>query len=295
MTKAGELVRFGSETNWSSIVHQQDFSMLLVKNDGTLWHWGILTNWNWKTKWPGLQSFTPYRLGTESNWAEIFLADHELCLRKTDGSIWTRWYTHMDNEKQTIKLEPGFSMQRSALADHGKWLTTATTLVGLGFRLCVCENGTFRICADQKLNEQSHAYDWTPVNLQLGKDTNWLGMAGRDQKIVTLKNDGTLWLWAFHHDNWRAWNPELDEREMLEAIPVRLGTHSDWIGVASTDGGIISLAADGSLWYWPLESAGYFSDTVNRRFLDNGHSHFEPLFDISRKPEFLANIFGKSD
>ena len=91
------------------------------------------------------------------------------------------------------------------------------------------------------------------MDLQLGKETNWLAVAGTAQKIVTLKDDGTLWLWNFYHDNHRGWDPERDEREMLDVKPVRLGTHADWIAIAAADGGIISLAADGSLWYWPLE------------------------------------------
>ena len=51
-------------------------------------------------------------------------------------------------------------------------------------------------------------------------------------------------------------------------------------------GHIVSLAADGGLWYWPLERPEYY---------DSGNRKFEPLLDIPRKPVFLGNIFGKSD
>jgi hypothetical protein len=127
--------------------------------------------------------------------------------------------------------------------------------------------------------------------LQFGKDTNWLAVAGRDAKVVTLKNDGTLWLWNFYHDSLRGWDPKRDEREMLDSKPVHLGTHSDWIAIATADGGIISLAADGSLWYWPLESAQDFMAEI---YGDNGNNS-GPLLYVSRKPQFLGNIFGKAD
>jgi hypothetical protein len=296
LSKAGALTRFGGETKWSSIAGQ-NLSMLLVKNDGTLWRWGVRTNWNWKTEWPGLQSFTPYRLGTESNWAEMFLADGQPCLRKTDGSVWTTWDSGGTN-RQTIKLEPGFRVERAALFEHGNWRSTTRIWSGLSYRLGVCDDGTFRIRAEEKLNSRSHSYEWAAADLQFGKGTNWLGVAGRGEKIVTLKNDGTLWLWPFHHDWRRGWYPEREERELLDVNPVRLGTHSDWIGVASAHGGVVSLAADGSLWYWPLAGnvAEFMSGIGGNIYWDSdSNSYLQPWLDISRKPQLLGNVFGKAD
>jgi hypothetical protein len=295
MSKAGDLVRFGSETNWNSVV-QHGLSMLLVKNDGTLWHWGIRTNWNGKTEWPGLQSFTPRRLGTGSNWAEVFLADNQTCIRQIDGSVWKTWVDRQSSQ-QTKELEPDFSIQRMENFEYGKWRSTTAIWSGLSYRLGIRDDGTFRIWADQKLNQQSHSFEWSAVDLQFGKSTNWLAVAGRGEKIVTLNDDGTLWLWNFYHNNWRGWDTERDEQAMLGTIPVRLGTHADWIAIASAEGGIISLAVDGSLWYWPLESASHFaSDFGNGVFWDNrSNTYLEPLLDISRKPQPLGNIFGKEN
>ena len=297
-TKPGGLVRFGSETNWSSLA-RNGLPILLVKSDGTLWQWGV-TNWNYSktNEWPGFRAFTPYRLGTESNWAEVFLFGYEPCLRKTDGSVWTslnyyHWNSWNDYQKQTLELEPGFSVGCAMLLEHGKWRSTTSTRSGLSYQLGVRSDGTFRIWADQRLNSQSHYYEWTAVDLQFGKDTNWLAGAGSHEKAITLKNDGTLWLWNFHHDDWRGVYANRDEREMLDVKPVRLGTHADWIAIAGIDGGIISLAADGSFWYWPLERPSYFYQFYSDGNGDN--SHFEPLLDISRKPQFLGNIFGKPD
>ena len=296
MTKAGDLVRFGGETNWSSIAWH-GASMLLVKDDCTLWRWGT-TNWNWKKEWPGLRSFTPYRLGTESNWAGTFLADNQPCIRKTDGSVWTTWNSG-DTNRQTIKLEPGFRVERVSSLEHGgQWRSTTRIWSGLSYRLGVRDDGTFRIRAEEKLNSRSRSYEMVTVDLQFGKSTNWLGVAGRGEKVVTLKDDGTLWLWNFHHDNRRGWDTERDEREILDVNPVRLGTHSDWIGVASAHGGVVSLAADGSLWYWPLaENVPEFMSGIggNIYWDSDSNTYFQPWLDISRKPQPLGNVFGKTD
>ena len=194
ITKAGDLVQFSKETNWNSIV-PMGLSMLLVKNDRTLWRWGG-TNWNWKNEWPGLRSFTPQRLGMESNWAKVFLADGQTFLFRTNGSVWTT-SIHGGKNQQTIELEPGFPIERTSLFENGKWRGTTMIRGGLSYILGVRDDGTFCIMADQKLNQPSNYYEWTEVDLQFGTDTNWLGAAGRGEKVVTLKDDGSLWLWNF--------------------------------------------------------------------------------------------------
>jgi alpha-tubulin suppressor-like RCC1 family protein len=289
MVKAGDLVQFGSETNWSSVVPIY-FAMLLVKSDGTLWRWGV-TNLNYnRDEWPDLRSFTPKRLGTDTNWSEVFLEGGQFYFRKNDGRLWTTWIQG-GNNPQTNELAPGFLIERTSLFEHGKRHSTTRIWSGLSYELGIRNDGTFRIWADEKLNQKSRYYEPEPVDLQFGKDTNWLAVAGRDAKVVTLKNDGTLWLWNFYHDSLRGWDPKRDEREMLDSKPVHLGTHSDWIAIATADGGIISLAADGSLWYWPLESAQDFMAEI---YGDNGNNS-GPLLYVSRKPQFLGNIFGKAD
>jgi hypothetical protein len=84
---------------------------------------------------------------------------------------------------------------------------------------------------------------------------------------------------------------------MQEVKPARLGTHTDWVAIASAEGGIVSLAADGSLWYWPLSSGdSYMSNTgLIRLFQDNRSESFQPLLDVSRKPQLIANVLNDAD
>lgn len=286
VTKAGDLVRFGSETNWSSLA-SMGLPVLLLKNDGTLWFWGVTNNGdNRLHKWSGYRMTTPQRVGTESNWVEVFDVEYQLWLRKTDGSLWTDWN---GKQKPQIKVGLGYSVGCISLSQHGQWRSTTASRIGLEYYLGIRNDGTFRVWADQKLNQSSHTYELTPTDLQLGNGTNWLSVAGRGKGIVTLEDDGTLWLWNFDYAVGNYWNPEREEQEILATKPVRLGTHADWIAVASADGGIISLAADGSLWYWPLERPSYFEQIYNTGNGDG--SHFEPLLDMSRKPVALGNIF----
>ena len=298
--KPGDLVRFGSETNWSSQVWHA-YSLLLVKTDGTLWRWGPK---EWKNKtykdWPGLRAFTPQQVGTQTNWAEVFLTDNRPCLRKTDGTVWSAWpdsyYKWLIEE-----IEPGFTIQHLPYLELGIWRSTTERWDGLNCVVGIRSDGTFRFRAEQQLNKKSNAFVLTPVDYQFGTGTNWLAVAGRGENLVTLKDDGTLWVWNFYHDSRRGWDCQRDEQEMLAVKPVLLGTHTDWVAITEAPGGIVSLAADGGLWYWPLDSTRKLSSNYgnwdgNGVFWDNNNDRYlEPLLDISRKPQFLGNIFGQAD
>jgi hypothetical protein len=59
-----------------------------------------------------------------------------------------------------------------------------------------------------------------------------------------------------------------------------MGIHNDWVAIVGTGNGVVSLAADGSLWFWPDREAYEYSPM---------------LLKLPKQPQFLGNVFGKSD
>ena len=286
------LMQFGKETNWNSAV-PFGRSVLLVKNDGTLWRWSGPTNFDSNHQhWPGLRAFAPHQLGTESNWAEVFQYDYFPYLRKTDGSIWAwgrgDWNT---NQSKQIILEPELVVQSVEVPGLGKFRSMAdVSYRGLFYKVGIRGDGTLHIWAHLRSNDRSKYLLWEPTDLQIGTGTKWMAAAASGSKLVTLKDDGSLWLWGFPESPQNL-DRDQQEQEFQSAQPVRLGTHSDWVAIAGRGGSIVSLAADGSLWYWPLEHPGYYfhyHDGVMSK-------EFEPLLDIPRNPQFLANIFSNAN
>ena len=283
------LVQFGAETNWTSLA-PGDATVLLTKADGTLWRWGTIdSKYFEKTNhWPGLREFKPERLGTESNWEEVFQSSYRTYLRKTDGSVWMVGGDAYERNLHEIgsRLKVGQILPNES---HGQFRNITEIYNFLNYRVGIRDDGTFRILAHLKPveNPKLHAssFVWTNSDLQIGDGTNWLAAAGvENNKIVTLRNDGTLWLWNFEHNRILTWNPDQFEQVILKTVPVQLGTHSDWIAISGTT----ALAADGSLWAWPLWEP---QATVR-----DEHDHPIPqLLDISRKPHLLGNVFGKAD
>ena len=286
LPKPEVLARFGSETNWSSLAWIGEL-VWLTKHDGTLWRWGV-TNFNWNhDTWPGLQALTPHRLGMESNWTEVFGSDGRFFLRKNDGSIWS-WWNEFERTKNLdlIELEPGCTVASWTKFAREKYRSTAQINHGLQYKVGVRDDGTFRIWSDLRVvNSTKHhygEYQWFPTDLQIGHETNWLAVSGGyGEKLIMLKKDGTLWLWNFHRSDFGHWNDNEFEPEIQRTVPIRLGSHADWLAISSST----ALAADGSVWYWPLENSEvYYGDR-------NDTKGIHPLLDVSHKPQLLGNVF----
>lgn len=282
------LVRFGDETNWQSVTWNYWYgsrpTVLLMKKDGTLWCWSGTTNsvGEKQRKWPGLRSFQPHRLGTESDWARIMPAGDLIFIWKRDGRAWVIHRSSKPHPPQEIELEPGTVIERLESCDNLKWqsLTRCWPL-----HAAVREDGTLWTWRFLSSKPGEGLSMRPPV--QIGKDSNWVAVAGRQLGLVALKADGSIWQWDNYRDGEWGWNyyRELQSGIWLTKVsPVRLSTHTDWVALGSMMDGIVSLAADGTLWYWWNRHSAYQPE----------YAH-QPLLAPSRKPAQIENIFGRQE
>jgi hypothetical protein len=77
-----------------------------------------------------------------------------------------------------------------------------------------------------------------------------------------------LWKWEYNHHTFA---------EDFTTPPTRLGIHNAWVAIANSEGGVVSLATDGSLWFWPDPESYEFPYA---------------LLKLPKQPKFLCNIFG---
>ena len=269
------LVRFGDECDWKAAANRFH-SAFLLKSDGSLWYWGT-NRWDWHKAWPGLRGFTPERLGTNSDWTGIFAAGR-IYFRKADGQVWV--YPPFSDNQTKLPLGHNLALGRVAFLEKNQCLSMAETWFPLSSVIGVLEDGTLHILAQQGWNGR----DWASRDSRLGREGDWVTVAVHDEQMVTLKRDGSLWLWDFHWGPRSAWSAQdaLDLYRNTE--PVRLGTHSDWVAIGSMDDGAVALAADGSLWLWRFDSSYFFDSNQKPHWLA-----------VSRKPVSLGNIFGQAD
>ena len=91
-----------------------------------------------------------------------------------------------------------------------------------------------------------YAFSLKPI--KSGQETNWISAAHLfgQGALVALKSDGTLWQRGLIRGQYR-----------VNAPPTRLGIHHDWVALAAVQKGVVTLAADGSLWLWPNRGIMY--------------------------------------
>jgi hypothetical protein len=256
-----KLAQFGDETNWQQVARSWSTpSVLLLKKDSTLWRWGTnhFNGDKQPQRWPGLRAFIPYQIGTNSDWKKISTAGgYGFLAQRFDGTAWTVQIKKGGNDE----LVPATKFDQIPLEKLSR--------AGDQFGAYVRTNGTLWLWGELL----GHGHNLPEFKtMQSGMKTNWVSAAATwDFRMVALKSDGTLWKW-----NWNNHGFALD----FTAPPTRMGVHQDWVAIVGTGNGVVSLAADGSLWYWPDRSLYEWS---------------QPLLKLPKQPEFLGNVFGKAD
>jgi alpha-tubulin suppressor-like RCC1 family protein len=265
------LVQFGSDTNWQNVISDYHYAVVLLKRDGTLWHWGT-NDFSNKSTWPGLRAFQPVQLGHDSDWAKIARGSGSHYAWKKDGTAWgfhfqPEWTT--TNSTTTFFGIPGVVIERFTPLDGAQW--NAFAYYGW-YEVGLREDGTLWIWTAHDPTSSKRIL--SPKPIQVGSDSDWVALGNGWPTVVALKKNGTLWRWPV---GFRPDRPYL----MATMQPIRMGTHSDWVGMTSLHDGTVSLAADGSLWFW-------------QNWDDEYGSHAEsgqPMLRPSRKPRFIENIF----
>ena len=267
-----KLARFGAANDWKKISCRG--TLILLKTNGTLWTWEA-HNWDWKLNkaWPGLQAFQPQRLGTNSDWADMFTANGRTFIRETSGKVWAYPASYQEDEKLVFNSKITF--YRVSFYPTNNYLQSdfwCAANLGMSFRAGLGKDGSFREIANWQKNAHNKKWGLANRNIQIGTETNWLAaIGGFDNKAISLKADGTLWQWNFESA------PDINPHGFSVA---RFSEHSDWVAIDSMMDGFVSLAADGSLWLRRFERGRYYRSEGIPQLLAN-----------SRKPQLLGNVF----
>ena len=118
------------------------------------------------------------------------------------------------------------------------------------FQAGVREDGSLWIWDNMPENVNRHDPLLSRKLQRMGTETNWVTVAGDHWSgftLVALKADGTLWRWE---QKFSYYAQPVAAPALAARLPKRMGKHNDWVAVCGDWGGFVSLAADGSLWYW---------------------------------------------
>ncbi len=238
-------VRIGQDNDWSGMAINGPLAYLL-KTNGTLWRLGTNPPIVGK-RWLPLRDALPTQLGTNTDWARIFIARGAMIFQKVDGTSWSSMI-HFATEKEQIimiHLDSQMNLFRASAFDaHRGELPIETHWEHGNFFVSVLDDGQFVLSAarEQSRAQNPPTYALVPKRIPLSRETNWISATAYPRGgVLTLKSDGTIWKWNFPRDPVK--HPE-------SASASRVGKHSDWIALGDCNGLPVTLAADGSFWTW---------------------------------------------
>jgi alpha-tubulin suppressor-like RCC1 family protein len=185
-----------------------------IKQDGTLWSWGL--NGNGQL---GLgdttQRLVPTQVGSASDWIFIAAGIFNSIAIKSDGTMWQ------------CGLNSGTSFSEIGVDTDWLYATWYTDALSNTIWHAIKTDGTL----------------WNALG-QVGSDTDWRTLAGGVYyQLMLIKTDGTLWGLGVNQDG------ELGVGDQIQRTsPTQSGTDTDWVSVSAGFYCTAAIKADGTLW-----------------------------------------------
>ena len=188
-------IQIGTANHWVDIETSRGASVFALKNDGTIWGWGLNLAGLLGNSTVMARSI-PTQLNADTDWASIHVGAAHILALKTNGTLWS-WGG--GEYGQT-----GDNFPSSYYRDTPTQVGTSTwSKVFAGWKVSfgIKPDGTlwaWGLNDVGQLGIGNTTNQFTPV--QVGTDTDWVdvvsGGAGNDQFTIATKSDGTVWAWG---------------------------------------------------------------------------------------------------
>jgi len=222
-----------------------------LKQDGTLWAWGI--NWAGSLGTGSTSnSAVPVQVGSSTNWIKVWAGMLETVALQSDGSLWY-WGDNPD---------PAFAQGTGAILVPTR-VSPDTNWVDVGFGV----NTVFAIKSDGTLwtwgrnahvytDSQNPALDATPMRVGTNSDWASIPACGLWWRQGLTKKDGSLWLMDASEFDLNG-PPRADKRVHFRRTKLQRAVVAYTAGDAHAAMGVhapigVALTRDGEVWTWGL-------------------------------------------
>ena len=188
-------IQIGSANHWVDIETSLAASAFALKNDGTIWGWGLNLAGLLADNTVMARS-VPTQLNSDTDWASIHIGAAHILALKTNGTLWS--WGGGEYGQTGDGLSP--SLYRSYPRQVG---TDTWSKVFAGWKVSfgIKPDGTlwaWGLNDVGQLGIGNTTNQFSPV--QVGTDTDWVdvvsGGSGNDQFTIATKSDGTVWAWG---------------------------------------------------------------------------------------------------
>ena len=228
--------RIGNESDWIYVA-SSGYDSLAIKSDGTLWAWGA--NFSYQLgDGTNITRPTPVPSIPGNDWKRVAVGGASSFAIKNDGTLWAWGQNGMgelgignSSKTSTNAVQIGTSTKWEKI-----WAGDIQT-VGLQ------SDGSLWFWGSPDGNGRGTNNILVPTHIS--PDTKWVDACFGYFMVLAIKSDGTLWAWG-HGANFYTGVADTN----LNAVPMQVGTDSDWQSISSTPGGFYHILKkkDGSFW-----------------------------------------------
>ena len=226
---------------------------LAIKNDGTLWAWGL----NDKSQLGlgdsllGINQSSPQQVGVGTNWKAVATGWYHTLAIKNDGTLWA-WGL---NDKGQLGLGNSLlGMNQSSPQQVGVDEDWKFVIAGEKHTLAIKNDGSLYAWGENDLGQLGLGDDTDRAfPFQVGVDKDWKSVSTNWDHTLAIK-DGSLYAWGANFYG-QLGNGEAGSTA-TKYQPVPIGTAQDWKSVATGGNHTLAIKNDGSLHAWGLGGQG---------------------------------------
>jgi alpha-tubulin suppressor-like RCC1 family protein len=239
-------------TNWKEVSAGYQFATS-IKNDGTLWTWGVNNFGQLGDNTATKRSSPVQTVAGGTNWKSAS-CNNNVAAIKTDGTLWTWGYNLNGSLGDNTATNRSSPVQTVAGGTNWKQV-----FVGSTFTAATKTDGTLWNWGKNsygQLGDNTSTHRSSPVQTIAG-GTNWKQVSCGAAHTAAVKTDGTLWCWGYNGTGSLGDNTITNRSSPVQTIA--FGTN--WKQVACTYH-TAAIKTDGTLWTWGSNSSGQFGDNT---------------------------------
>lgn len=246
---SSQLTQIGSTNDWSTM-SGGSYTNFAIKLNGTLWKF-VSTN----GRPAGLS-----QIGTDNDWQKVnnsrtYSPEYHALFIKTSGSLWAMGdnrFGQFGNGSligSTVPVQIGVDTdwKLAVAGQHSSFaLKTNSSFWAWGRNnYAQFGNGEHK----NRILPVNNSLHWETVEMSSGSSFNG--------HVLAIQQNGTLWSWGTNHDGQLGVGTSYTHK----ALPVQVGTDTDWKSITNGFHFSIAVKTDGTLWGWGRNGRGQLGMT----------------------------------